>query len=249
MMKKSDYITLGYDLERWQEYGAKEPIIIDITPKTNSHILICGMSGSGKSYAENSIFARLILADSDSECYFADYKQEDSFEYLRSCPRYYSYKKTIEALDIVYEKLQKRLSGEDNTRHAVVMIWDEYVANILSLQNEDKKYATSVMNKVAEILMIGRTMNIKFICSCQRADASVFPSGSRFNYGAILILGAFNRIVYEMLIPEHMEKVKGKEFQRGEGVLLVQGSELHFIKIPTVRDENQMQAVCIKALS
>lgn len=41
-------LTLGYSLDDWLDYGTKTPIITDISPKTNSHMLICGMSGSGK---------------------------------------------------------------------------------------------------------------------------------------------------------------------------------------------------------
>ena len=46
---------------------------------------------------------------------------------------------------------------------------------------------------------------------------------------------------YEMLIPDHMEKVKGRKFGRGEGVALLQRTKLHFIKIPTVRDYEHMK--------
>ncbi len=248
-MKKSDSITLGYALEHWQEYGVKEPLDIDISTKTNSHILIAGMSGSGKTYAEQQIFARFANANSECEAYFADYKQDDTFSYLQSCSRYFGYRKTVEALDIVYEKLQKRQAGEDSTRHPIMLVWDEYVANMLALLNEDKKYATALMNKVAEILMLGRSLSVRIVTSCQRPDASVFPTGSRLNYGVVMILGAFNRSIYEMLMPDHIEMVEEKEFQKGEGTLLLQGSKLHFIKIPTIQNENRIQELCIKALS
>lgn len=248
-MKSSDVITIGYLLECWQEYGVKEPIEIDITKRTNSHILIAGMSGSGKSYAEQEIFARFVSANAECEVFFADYKQDDSFSYLRNCSRYFGYRKTVEALEIVYGRLQKRQAGKDNTKNPIMLVWDEYVANMLALLNEDKKYAIALMNKVAEILMLGRSLSVRIVTSCQRPDASVFPSGSRLNYGVVLILGAFNRSVYEMLMPDHIDRIEEKDFQRGEGTLLLQGAELHFVKIPTVQDENRMKELCIKALS
>ena len=41
MMKNCDSkITLGYDFDRWQGYGMKEPVTVDISPRNNSHILI-----------------------------------------------------------------------------------------------------------------------------------------------------------------------------------------------------------------
>lgn len=250
MKNCNNLITLGYGYDKWHNYGIKEPIKADISPEHNSHILLTGMSGSGKSYGELIMFAKLVLATPDSECYFADYKQEDSFGFLRGCLRYFPYKRTIEALDIVYTILQKRQSGEDKSRKPVTLIWDEYVANMLALLSEDKKTSSTVMNRVSEILMLGRSLNVRFLCSCQRPDASVFPTGSRLNYGVIIILGAPIRSIYEMLIPpEYIEQIGERKFKTGEGVLLLQGSELHFIKIPMVQDVNRMQELCIRALS
>lgn len=243
-------ITLGYDFDRWYGYGIKEPITVDISPKNNSHILICGMSGSGKSFCESIIFAKLVMAVPDSICYFADYKQEDSFSHLRGCSRYYPYKSSLKALDSVYEILQKRQSGEDTSRKPVTLLWDEYVSNMLSLCGEDKKKATAVQNHVSECLMLGRSLSIRLVCTLQRPDSIVFPSGSRLNYGIVMILGAPIRSIYEMLIPpEYIDRIGGRNFRTGEGVLLLQGSELHFIKIPMVRDVGRMKELCVKALS
>jgi hypothetical protein len=241
---------LGYGYDKWYGYGLKEPITTDISSKTNSHIIVSGMSGSGKSFCENILFSKLVMTNPESEIYFADYKQDDQFTYLRGCPRYYPYKKSLEALEIVYEKLHKRQTNEDKERHPITLIWDEYMANILALQNEDKKMATVVMNKVSEILMLGRSLSVRFFSSCQRPDAIAFPSGSRLNYGIIIILGAPMRSIYEMLMPaEYIGKIEDRNFRTGEGVLLLQGSVLHFIKVPMVQDINRMQEICVESLT
>jgi len=83
----------------------------------------------------------------------------------------------------------------------------------------------------------------------QRPDAIAFSAGSRLNYGVVVVLGAYIRSIYEMLMPDHMEQIKGRQFGRGEGVVLLQGSELHFIKIPAVQDYERMKNICIQALS
>lgn len=243
-------LTLGMDYDMWIDWGIKKPITVDISPATNSHILVCGMSGAGKSYYENNIFTKLALINSKSEIYFADYKNEDHFSYLRGCPRYYPYKKSLEALDIVYDKLHKRQTNEDSERHPIIFIWDEYMANMLALQNEDKKAAILAMNKISEILMLGRSLSIRFFTSCQRPDASAFPSGSRLNYGIIVILGAPIRSIYDMLIPsEYIDEIGDRKFKTGEGVVLLQGSTLRFIKVPIIRNVDSLQEICIKALS
>lgn len=247
MTRNSD-LMLGYDYDKWYGYGVKEPVITDISTKTNSHIILCGMSGSGKSYAENILIAR--IANTEGRVYFSDFKQDDSFTFLRNCPRYYPYDKTIEALKIVYDTLHKRQSGEDLSRSPVTLVWDEYMANILAIQGTEKKKADDIMRKVSEILMLGRSLGVRLIISCQRPDASAFPSGSRLNYGIVLVVGAPIRSIYEMLIPkEYIDEIDDRTFKRGEGVALLQGSELHFIKIPMVRDMEKMQRVCIDALT
>lgn len=251
-MTKNNYLNLGYDYDAWRWYGQKESLFTDISLKTNSHMILCGMSGSGKSYALIRCLKMLIRASAPQTnvYFFADFKQDDSFAFLRECAFYYPYKKSLEALERVYAILHKRQSGEDKDRHMITFIWDEYMANILALQGEDKKKAADVMNKVSEILMLGRSLGVRFICSCQRPDAKAFPDGSRLNYGIIMILGAPMRSIYEMLMPkEYIDMIEDRQFERGEGVLLLQGSDLRFVKIPTVRDMEKMQEICVRALS
>ncbi|MCL2546906.1 MAG: hypothetical protein FWE06_06895 [Oscillospiraceae bacterium] len=146
----------------------------------------------------------------------------------------------------MYNRLNARLSGEDKSRNPVTLIWDEYIANILALANEDKKKAAVVMNKVSEILLMGRSKSVRLIVSCQRPDAVAFPVGSRLNYGVVVVLGAFVRSVYDMLMPDHIEQVKGREFGLGEGTVLLQGSQLHFIKVPKT---SNVEELCKGALS
>lgn len=241
-------LTLGYDLDRWRLFGEKVPVSIDLSSKTNSHTLLCGMSGSGKSYLENALLAKLALAEPDGEIYFADYKQDDSFACLRGCPRYCAYKNAFQALEIVHGHLLSRQSGENTSRNPVTLVWDEYMAQMLAHISEDKKAAAVVMSKVSEILMLGRSLSVRLVISCQRPDALAFPAGSRLNYGVVVVLGAAVRSIYEMLLPDHIEQVKGRQFGRGEGVALLQGSELHFIKVGMVSNPRRMEQICIKAL-
>ncbi|MCL2213203.1 MAG: type IV secretory system conjugative DNA transfer family protein [Oscillospiraceae bacterium] len=251
-MKNFDF-RLGYDLLGWQDYGIRQRICTDISPSANSHMLICGMSGSGKSYFQSQVFARLAKTDPSGEFFFADYKGEDDFVHLCNSSKYYAYKNTTIALDTVYERLQARLSGVDKTRNPITLFWDEYIANILALINEDKKKAEIFMRKVSEILLMGRSKSVRLIVSCQRPDAVAFPTGSRLNFGVVVILGAFNRSTYEMLMPDHMDeikqKIKAKDFGRGEGSVLLQGSRLSYIKVGTVRDMKYVKELCKSGLN
>ena len=63
--------------------------------------------------------------------------------------------------------------------------------------------------------------------------------------GIIRILGGAVRSIYEMLIPD---EVKGRQFGRGEGVAVFQGSELYYIKVGLTKDAQRMEQTCIQAL-
>ena len=249
MMNSDSALTLGYDLDVWNNYGRKVPISIDLSPATNNHILICGMSGSGKSYMEHAVMAKLADKVPKGEIFFSDYKGDDNFSYLRDRPRMYTYKNTLQALDDVHKRLLARQSGEDKSRNPVTLIWDEYMAQALALLSEDKKGAAAVLGKVSEILLLGRSLSVRFVTVCQRPDALAFPAGSRLNYGVVCVLGAAVKSIYEMLLPDFMDEVKGRRFERGEGVVVLQGSELHFIKVPEVRDAEKLRSLCLVALS
>lgn len=242
---------IGYDYDAWYGYAEKIAVSVNVSTKANSHTLICGMSGSGKSYLTNQYLARICLhGGKDSVIYFSDFKGDDSFSYLRDSSRYFFYDKTIDALDEVYTIMHKRQCGEDTSRHFVTLVWDEYMANILALLGTEKKKAEAVMHKVSEILMLGRSLAVRLVIACQRPDASAFPTGSRLNFGIIIIVGATLESIYSMLMPKELiEKVGNREFHTGEGVMLWQGSELRFIKVPVIRDEEKMKAICIDALT
>ena len=244
----SNQLLLGYDLDLWNDYGVKMPITTPISSDTNSHMIICGMSGSGKTFLEQIIIRNLASSyDKNSMVYFADYKGDDTFSYLRNTPRYYTYSQTLTALDEVYSILNHRLNG-DIDRTPVTLFWDEYMANILSLTNTDKKLAAATMNKVSELLLMGRSMAVRLVIACQRPDAVAFPVGSRLNYGIAIILGAYQKSTYEMLMPDEKDQIEGRAFNRGEGSVLLQGTTLHLIKVPLVRHIDNMQAMCIQAL-
>ena len=98
--------------------------------------------------------------------------------------------------------------------------------------------------------MLGRSLGVRLIVDCQRPDAVAFPTGSRLNYGIIIIVGAAIRSIYEMLIPkEYIDRIGDRQFGVGEGIVLLQGSEMHFIKVPLMKDEEKIHQICIDALT
>lgn len=246
----SELLTLGYDLDKWNGYGIKTPIDIDLFKCTNSHAIVCGMSGSGKSYLEHQLISRLALAERQhrGEYYFADYKADDTFSYLKGCERFCTYDDTLKLIDLVHSRLIARQSGLESCKTPVTLILDEYMALVLNLMSVDKKRAIEVTGKISQTLLIGRSLSVRIWIFCQRPDALAFPAGSRLNFGIVCVLGGAARSIYEMLIPDFIDKVKDRQFDRGEGVVLLQGADLRFIKVPTVRNEERIRQTILNAL-
>lgn len=251
MNTNTSSISIANDLEMWYSYGVKCPITVDISSGKNCHMLICGSSGSGKSYCELEILGRLIEATPHGKFLFADFKQEDNFSFLRNCKNYFPYEQVSKALDEIYLIMHQRQSGADQTRYPVTLVLDEYAAYIQSLLCKDKKLASAEMGKVAELLMLGRSMNLRILTSVQRPDAELFPKGARNNYAVILLLGTPLKSTTEMLLPssEYIDQIGNRQFQTGEGIAFLQGRELRFIKVPVIRNMEKLKEICIKALS
>ena len=68
-------MNFGFDLEIWQKSEIAVPIQLNI--KTYCHALICGSSGSGKSYA--LLFLLKQLLDEDVCLFLLDPKNSEDF--------------------------------------------------------------------------------------------------------------------------------------------------------------------------
>ena len=245
-------LLIAYKFDDWHSFKRKTPVSMTISRKKAGHCLIVGSSGSGKSYETLLLLARFYNADKSLRTYLCDFKGEDSFAFLKPCSYYFSYTEVFDAIYDVYNIMHRRQSGEDKSRNPILLIIDEYVVMILYLACRDKKKADSIKNMIAELLMLGRSMNIKVWIGCQRPDASVFNSGARLNFHAVLVLGngGESNSLYEMVIPkEHIPKVLKQNFKTGEGVVVFDNKDLQFIKVPKVIDINAVNEECIKALS
>lgn len=243
-------LILGYDYHLWHSFAQKQAIYMTISHKKNNHCLIVGSSGSGKSYALLLMLARMYHSDNSLRTYFCDFKREDDYEFMASCPYYYAYNHVLDGIEEVYNIMHQRQSGKDKSRSPVLLIIDEYVVFILYLTGQDKKRADAVKSKISELLMLARSLNIKVWLGCQRPDASVFSNGARLNFGTTIVLGSGNNSLYDMVLSkEEISQTTDKTFKTGEGVIVQQGLPMRFLKVPKIEEIEQIHKTCIDALS
>lgn len=218
------------------------PFNIDIT--INCHWLIVGGSGSGKSmlllYLMNSLLNLPISV------YIADFKGSGDFSIINTI--YAEMERCIDLVEDFYNKFLEIKQGHTGER--IMLIFDEYASFLVYLEGIDKKKATDIKSKIAEILMQGRSLpgggSAWFWCVCQRADSTYFSHGARDNYMVSIGLGRLSKESKSMLFP-------GEDFpedyapETAKGVILVDGEPLRVFKVPKVNKERLKKLLALKS--
>ena len=218
------------------------PIDLDAHP----HLLCVGATGTGKSYALALLLGKIAKYESTACLVICDFKKA-SFGWLEGRDGFYGYTAVIDGIDTVHREFQQRLELNDNTRNSrkVILLIDEYAALVGSLE---KKAADDVKRKVAEILMMGRSLGVHLIVGIQRADAEFFRSGSRDQFGAILMLGNLSKEQKAMLAPDYRDEMTATN-QRGQGYLLLDGQGICRVQVPRVIDTDKLHQAIASHLS
>lgn len=205
------------------------------------HAVIFGPTGSGKTYLVKLVLGRLAKNISGVELVICDYKSDKDFSFLNNANNFYRFDECEQGLNYVLQKLQKRQLGEDESRHAIFLMFDEWSSYI---NNLEKKVSEIEKKKLATLLMLGRSFNIHVIISQQRLDASYF-NASRDNFSLVIGMGRLSKESIEMMFSDFKDEIQ-KDKDRGEGTMLI-GNNLKNIIVPQIKDINMLNNI-IKSL-
>lgn len=232
------------DARFWYNYGVKRYIPLDLD--SHPHICCVGATSSGKSYALTMLLGRIAIHEQNA-CVIivCDFKNA-SFNFLSGSAGFYGYTNVLDGIDIVNQEFQERLrlSDESRNRRKIILLIDEYAALIGSLPKKD---AEEVKQKISNMLMMGRSLGVHLIIGIQRADAEFFKSGSRDQFGAIIMLGNLSKEQKTMLVPDYRDQMNQNN-ARGEGYMYLDGKGLYHIKVPRVRDPERLHRVIASRL-
>lgn len=190
------------------------------------HLLIAAPSGSGKTYLLTYILNQ--LAQKPVRLLLADFKGVDFMEF-DGCKNYYKHTAVGDALNLVFEEMQKRMANPKPDNQPVYFCVDEW-AGFLSLYA--KKEQDAFKQKMSAILMLGRGVGVFVIMALQRADAAYITG--RDNFGNCIGLGRLSRESVQMLFPDDSAQIQPKP--RGKGYLRIDGKPLTEIVVPRIRD-------------
>lgn len=179
------------------------------------HMLIAGGTGGGKTYFILTLIEALL--HTDSKLYILDPKNADLAD-LGSVMENVYYKKEdmLSCIDNFYEEMMKRSeemkqmenykTGENYAYlglPANFLIFDEYVAFMEMLGTKEN---VAVLNKLKQIVMLGRQAGFFLILACQRPDAKYLGDGIRDQFNFRVALGRMSEMGYGMMFGSDVQK-------------------------------------------
>jgi energy-coupling factor transporter ATP-binding protein EcfA2 len=207
--------------------------------ETSPHVVIFGPTGSGKSYCCKLLLGKISLYIPDSMIYVCDFKRSDDFAFLKDCERFYVYTDCADGLNIFYSRFIARQSGEDTSRSMSALYFDEWAAYLNSIQ--DKKQLESEKQKLANILMLGRSFNVHIVLSQQRVDAQYF-STARDNFNIVLGLSNLSIESRDMFFSSFKKEIR-PDRARGTGYMLTNGANLTRVVVPKINNMDKLHEV------
>jgi energy-coupling factor transporter ATP-binding protein EcfA2 len=190
------------------------------------HMLIAGGTGGGKSYFILTLIEALLRTN--SILYVLDPKNADLADLEAVMPNVY-YKKDdmIACIDNFYDGMMKRnedmkqmegyKTGENYAYldlPANFLIFDEYVAFMEMLASKE---SVTVLNKLKQLVMLGRQAGYFLILACQRPDAKYLGDGIRDQFNFRVALGRMSEMGYGMMFGEtdkdfFLKQIKGRGY-------------------------------------
>ena len=187
------------------------------------HMLIAGGTGGGKTYFILTLIEALLRTN--AVLYVLDPKNDDLADLEAVMPNVYYKKDDMTAcLDRFYDEMMKRSedmkqmegykTGENYAYlglPANFLIFDEYVAFMEMLGTKEN---AAVLNKLKQIVMLGRQAGFFLILACQRPDAKYLGDGIRDQFNFRVARGRMSEMGYGMMFGEtdkdfFLKQIKG----------------------------------------
>lgn len=179
------------------------------------HMLIAGGTGGGKTYFILTLIEALLCTN--AKLYIFDPKNADLAD-LGSVMKdvYYQKEDILSCIDRFYEEmLERSISMKEMKNYktgenyaylglpAHFLIFDEYVAFMEMLGTKEN---TAVLNKLKQIVMLGRQAGFFLILACQRPDAKYLGDGIRDQFNFRVALGRMSEMGYGMMFGSDVQK-------------------------------------------
>lgn len=190
------------------------------------HMLIAGGTGGGKTYFILTIIESLL--QTNAKLFILDPKNADLADLGTVMDNVYFKKEEISAcIDDFYDRMMARSldmkkmtnykTGENYAYLGLepnFLIFDEYVAYMEMLSAKENM---AVMNKLKQIVMLGRQAGFFIILACQRPDAKYLQDGIRDQFNFRVALGRMSELGYSMMFGDvdkefFLKQIRGRGY-------------------------------------
>lgn len=198
------------------------------------HMLIAGGTGGGKTYFILTLIRALL--ETNAVLYILDPKNADLADLSSVLPNVCSRKEEIvqcitEFCTAMHERsadmkrMENYKTGENYAYLGLsphFLVFDEYVAFMEMLTSRERE---DVLNKLRQIVMLGRQAGFFLILACQRPDAKYLGDGIRDQFNFRVALGRMSELGYSMMFGEtkkefFFKNIKGRGYaDTGKGVI------------------------------
>lgn len=197
------------------------------------HTIICGMTGSGKTYQMYNLLLQFLNKVVPYELYFADPKGsslavigsaiiaertatemnhiitllEDFVQQM--------HKRKSELKDLLKDKIDADYS--DFGLSPSIFVFDEYASFVSILASEDKKTRDKVKSLIYEVILQGRQLGFFMLLTMQKSDATLIDTALRDNIPLKIVLGNSEQQTYVTTFGTGVD-IPNRHYQIGEGV-------------------------------
>lgn len=236
-------IKIGYDLELFDR-GYRAPI--NLPPDQLQRVIISGASGTGKTYGVLFILRNFLKAmKKEVILTVCDFKNGEDFSFLKNRYKlYFSGEESSKGLQAYYDEFIAVKEGDIKDEKWRILLFDEWAGfQIFETQNNKKK-AESFKSMMLNISLLGRSMHCGAFVIMQRPDTTYLNGRENFNH---IAFGKLSQDSKRMV-------VQGEAFEQrtsyglGEGIL-VTDQGVRFLKIPRLRDLNNVKDEILNALN
>lgn len=220
----------GFDYLMLKKYGAKIPITIS----PESHMIIVGSSGSGKSTALLYMLYKMTSSNT-VELTICDFKKSNEFSGISS-----KFAEFEDCYDLICSFYDEFLATPEGGNGKIQILIIDEIAGLLthfSSTKQGKEKADKIRQIMSSILMLGRSRKCFLILSCQRFSATIMPSGSGAadNFHVCIGLG---RLTVEsrksLFAGEHFDEEEALIYGQGRGIILIDGEPIKALAVPKV---------------
>jgi len=208
------------------------------------HLLTGGATGSGKTYA-NSIIAARVSKHENAVLYIIDMKSQD-YAFARGSKNLYEYNDAYKGLETCYEDFISKLEGHNHDTTFTLIIIEELSSLLGILQKKEKEKA---INMISQLVFLGRSKNTHLLISSQRPDSNMFGAGVRDSLNAVLWVGGGLSPQVKKMIADGFEDKLYMGKSRGQGFFILNSFHIYDIIVPKVQDMTKLQNYIIEALN